>query len=198
MSKRLKRSAPTETNLRSVSKKQTQEKPSRVSGEIRYYLIKSEPESRIENGQEMKFSIDDLASCPNQTQCWDGVRNYQARNLLREMRIGDMCLFYHSSCKMPGVVGLAKVVTEPYPDHTQFDKSNVYYDARSDKTDPKWWMVDVKFVCKFSNPDMLTLNKLRGYDKLKDMALFHTARLSVQPVTASEYDFIVSIGTVAN
>uniref|UniRef100_A0A7S3A720 EVE domain-containing protein n=1 Tax=Rhodosorus marinus TaxID=101924 RepID=A0A7S3A720_9RHOD len=115
-----------------------------VSEERRYFLLKSEAESRIVAGQEVKFSIDDLENMPEQTSHWDGVRNYQARNIMREMKKGDFAFFYHSNCKPAGIVGLVTVVKEGYPDHTQFDEKSLYYDAKSTPEDPRWFMVDVK------------------------------------------------------
>eukprot|EP00698_Gefionella_okellyi_P005408 TRINITY_DN1495_c0_g1_i1.p1 TRINITY_DN1495_c0_g1~~TRINITY_DN1495_c0_g1_i1.p1 ORF type:complete len:148 (-),score=17.59 TRINITY_DN1495_c0_g1_i1:13-456(-) len=141
----------------------------------------------------MKFSIDDLASKPNQTHHWDGVRNYQARNFLREMKAGDQCLFYHSSCKVPGVVGLCSVVREAYPDHTQFDAKHPHFDGFSDKADPKWSMVDVKLDRKFKNHAAMTLSQLKKHTPLQNMALFNRARLSVQPVTEAEFKYIVAL-----
>ncbi|XP_045441387.1 thymocyte nuclear protein 1 isoform X3 [Pipistrellus kuhlii] len=106
-----------------------------------YWLMKSEPESRLEKGVDVKFSIEDLKAEPKQTACWDGVRNYQARNFLRAMKLGQEAFFYHSNCKEPGIAGLVKIVKEAYPDHTQFEKSNPHYDPSSKKDNPKWSML---------------------------------------------------------
>uniref|UniRef100_A0A5F8GSE8 Thymocyte nuclear protein 1 n=1 Tax=Monodelphis domestica TaxID=13616 RepID=A0A5F8GSE8_MONDO len=106
----------------------------------RYWLMKSEPESRLEKGIDVKFGIEDLKAQPRQTACWDGVRNYQARNFLRTMKLGEKAFFYHSNCKEPGIAGLVKIVKEAYPDHTQFEKDSPHYDPSSKKDNPKWSM----------------------------------------------------------
>ncbi|HEY5686073.1 MAG TPA: EVE domain-containing protein [Acidimicrobiia bacterium] len=146
---------------------------------MRYWLIKSEPDA---------YSIDDLQR--DGTEHWDGIRNYQARNIMRDqMSIGDRCLFYHSNAAPPGVVGVAEVVSEAYPDHTQFDPSSAYHDPASDPDDPRWLMVDVRFVEKL--PRMVSLPELRSCPELADMVLLNRSRLSVQPVTPFEYGFIL-------
>lgn len=169
---------------------------------IVHWLLKSEPESRIENGVDMKFSIDDLIQCPESTSCWDGVRNYQARNIMRDqMKIGQQCFFYHSNCKTPGIVGIVEVVKESYPDHTQFDKNNNHYDRASSADNPRWFMVDVKFVRKLERQVTLAeLKELHEEHKSQDpkgplasMALLARSRLSVQPVTEEEWDFILKL-----
>jgi hypothetical protein len=106
-----------------------------------YWLMKSEPESRIENGFEMKFGFDDLKASKNQTTQWDGVRNYEARNFMKSMKIDDLAFFYHSNCKNPGIIGIIKVCRESYVDYTQFDAKDAHYDPKSDKSNPKWYMV---------------------------------------------------------
>ncbi|XP_021574014.1 thymocyte nuclear protein 1 isoform X3 [Carlito syrichta] len=106
----------------------------------RYWLMKSEPESRIEKGVDVKFGIEDLKAQPKHTTCWDGIRNYQARNFLRAMKLEEEAFFYHSNCKEPGIAGLMKIVKEAYPDHTQFEKNSPHYDPSSKKEDPKWSM----------------------------------------------------------
>jgi predicted RNA-binding protein with PUA-like domain len=149
----------------------------------RYWLVKSEPDT---------FSIDDLAHAPRQTTSWDGVRNYQARNFMREMAIGDHVLFYHSNADPPAVVGSAEVVSTAYPDDTQFDKRSDHYDASSPADRPRWEMVDLKYREKF--PVSLPLDRLRQESKLKGMALLQKgSRLSVQPVTASEWAVIMKL-----
>jgi predicted RNA-binding protein with PUA-like domain len=158
-----------------------------------YWLIKAEPESRLEKGVDVKFSIDDLKTLG--TDCWNGVRNYEARNILRDkMKVDDICLFYHSNCKLPGIAGLARVVKEGYPDHTAFDPTHPYHDPKSDKSkDPKWFMVDVAFERKLDR--FISLKELQSYkDKeLKDMPLLHRGRLSVQPVDKKSFDFIMTL-----
>ena len=149
----------------------------------RYWLVKSEPES---------FSIDDLARAPRQTTCWDGVRNYQARNYLREMAVGDHVLFYHSNADPPAVVGSAEVVRTAYPDDTQFDTRSHHYDAASTAGHPRWDMVDLKFREKFQAS--LPLDRLRREPRLKGMELLRKgSRLSVQPVTEAEWRVIMKL-----
>src|SRR5574339_450042 len=149
----------------------------------RYWLVKSEPEA---------FSIDDLAHAPRQTTSWDGVRNYQARNFMREMAVGDHVLFYHSNADPPAVVGSAEVVRTAYPDDTQFDKRSDHYDASSTADRPRWEMVDLKYREKF--PGSLPLDRLTQEPKLKGMTLLQKgSRLSVQPVTASEWAVIMKL-----
>ena len=149
----------------------------------RYWLVKSEPET---------FSIDDLAHAPRQTTCWDGVRNYQARNYLREMVVGDQVLFYHSNADPPSVVGSAEVVRAAYPDDTQFDKRSHHYDATSTVDQPRWDMVDLKYRKKF--PRSVPLDRLRQEPKLKGMMLLRKgSRLSVQPVSPAEWTLILKL-----
>uniref|UniRef100_A0A8C5YPL0 Thymocyte nuclear protein 1 n=2 Tax=Marmota TaxID=9992 RepID=A0A8C5YPL0_MARMA len=154
-----------------------------------YWLMKSEPESRLDKGVDVKFSIEDLKAQPLQTACWDGVRNYQARNFLRAMKLEEEAFFYHSNCKEPGIVGLMKIVKEAYPDHTQFEKNSPHYDPSSKEDNPKWSMVDVQFVRMMKR--FISLAELKTCHQshkatggpLKDMALFTRQRLSVQPLT---------------
>lgn len=149
----------------------------------RHWLLKSEPDV---------FSIDDLARAKNQTTYWDGVRNYQARNTLRDdMKLGDLVLFYHSNANPPGIAGIAKVVREGYPDHTAWDPNDDHFDPKTDKDDPTWMMVDIQFVEKFSRE--LSLPELREIPELADMVLLRKgSRLSVQPVSSREYDAILA------
>jgi len=150
----------------------------------KFWLLKTEPES---------FSIQDLAKSPKQTTCWDGVRNYQARNFMRdEMRVGDRVLLYHSSSETPAIVGLAGVVREDYPDHTAWDPKDSHYDPGSTKEDPRWVMVDIKLERIFREP--LPLAKLRGIAALKEMELLRKgSRLSVQPVRKAEFEAILKL-----
>ncbi|XP_072282643.1 thymocyte nuclear protein 1 isoform X2 [Pyxicephalus adspersus] len=167
--------------------------------EFCYWLMKSEPESRIEKGMDMKFGIEDLKAQPDQTACWDGVRNYQARNFMRQMKVGQEAFFYHSNCKEPGIAGIVKIVKEAYTDHTQFDTKNPHYDASSSQENPKWSMVDVQFVRMLKRYISLAeLKQLHQKHKasggpLGNMALFTRARLSVQPLTQEEFDFVLSL-----
>jgi predicted RNA-binding protein with PUA-like domain len=149
----------------------------------RYWLVKSEPNT---------FSIDDLAHAPCQTTCWDGVRNYQARNFMREMAVGDHVVFYHSNAEPAAIVGSAEVVRMVYPDDTQFDTRSDHYDASSTADRPTWEMVDLKFREKF--PVSLSLQQLRREPRLKGMVLLRKgSRLSVQPVTKAEWKVIVQL-----
>lgn len=140
---------------------------------MQYWLFKSEPDT---------FSIDDLAKRPAQTESWDGVRNYQARNFMRdEIKLGDKVFFYHSSCKAPAIVGLAEVVKESHPDLTQFDEKSKYYDPKATKDNPRWFLVDVKFVEKFAN--QLTLKMMKADARYSEMPLVKKgSRLSIMPI----------------
>ncbi len=151
----------------------------------KYWLVKSEP---------TEFSIDDLAKSKNKTTCWDGVRNYQARNFMRdEMKIGDEVLFYHSNAEPNAVVGFCKIVKEAYADHTQFDPDNKHYFPKANPENPPWVMVDLKLVKKFKNP--VTLSSIKENGKLKDMRLVKRGnRLSVMPVDKKEFDEILKMG----
>lgn len=145
--------------------------------------MKSEPSA---------FSIDDLIRSPNQTTYWDGVRNYQARNFMRSMTVGDQILFYHSNVDPPAVVGIAEVVKTAYPDSTQFDKKDKHYDPKGTPLQPRWDMIDMKYVRKFQRP--VTLDELRKETALKGMVLLQKgSRLSVQPVTSREWRHILSL-----
>lgn len=149
----------------------------------RYWLMKSEPSS---------FSIDDLMKAPSQTTSWDGVRNYQARNFMREMEVGDQILFYHSNTDPPAIVGTGEVITTAYADPTQFDKKDHHYDPASKPAQPRWDMVDIKYLRKFAQP--LSLDRLRKEVALKGMVLLRKgSRLSVQPVTPLEWKHILSM-----
>jgi len=153
---------------------------------MNHWLMKSEPDS---------FSIDALAAAPARTTSWDGVRNFQARNYLRdEMKKGDLAFFYHSSCAVPGIAGIVKVVRTGYPDPTAFDASHHHYDADSDRANPRWYMVDIKLVRKLKR--IITLDELRTHTggKLKNMMLLKRGnRLSITPVALSEWTFIESL-----
>lgn len=150
----------------------------------KYWLVKTEPES---------FSIQDLAKSPQKTTCWSGVRNYQARNYMRdEMQVGDRVLFYHSSTDPPAVVGTAKVVREGYPDPTSWDKSDDHYDPASSPEKPRWFMVDIQLDQIFRQP--LPLESLRGVAALKKMELLRKgSRLSVQPVSKEEFEAVLEL-----
>ena len=143
-----------------------------------YWLFKTEPDA---------FSIDDFASRPNQTEPWDGVRNYQARNFLRDdIALGDFVYIYHSSCKSVGIAGVAEVVKAGYPDTTQFDPESKYFDPKSDPATPRWFRVDVKFVEKFEK--VLALSDIKQMQEITELPLVKKGgRLSVMPVTEQEW-----------
>lgn len=147
-----------------------------------YWLMKSE---------EAVYSIRDMER--DGTTCWEGVRNYEARNLMRDkMKVGDSAFFYHSNAKPPGVAGIVRISKRAYPDHFAFDKKNPYFDPKSDPDDPRWVMVDVEFVEAF--PELVALNEIKAKLELSEMALFKRARLSVQPVTKEEFQIIRKMG----
>lgn len=150
----------------------------------RYWVMKTEPS---------EFSIDDLKARPKQTERWDGVRNYQVRNMMRdEMTKGDEVFFYHSSCEVPGIVGIAKIVREAYPDTTAFDAKHHHYDPKSKPDDPTWLMVDVKFVRKLKRT--ITLQELKDRPQLEGLALIRKGnRLSVNQVIEDQWNFILSL-----
>ena len=152
---------------------------------MNYWLMKSEPDV---------FSIQDLRERPKQTEPWDGVRNYQARNFMRdEMKPGDFILFYHSNTNPPGVAGLAEVASEPYADPTAFDKKSKYYDPKSDPDKPRWILVDVKF--KDILPQYVSLEAMKGMSKLESMRVLQRGnRLSITPVSKSEFLAITKAG----
>jgi len=149
---------------------------------MRYWLMKSEPD---------ELSIDDLARAPRHSAAWFGVRNYQARNFMRDrMQIGDQVLFYHSSCAEPGIAGLAEVCANAYPDETQFDRKSKYYDAKATRDKPRWVNVEVKFVKKTR---LLGLTELRQHKALAGMRLLARGnRLSITPVDPDEWKFITT------
>ncbi len=149
---------------------------------MNHWLMKSEPDA---------YSIDDLER--DGREMWDGIRNYQARNMLRDdMKIGDEVFFYHSNCKEPGIVGIAKVASEPYPDPTQFDRKSNYYDPKSDKDNPRWCLVDVEFVRKMKRN--VTLTEIKAQKTLGDMILTRKGnRLSIMPVSKKHWKKILSL-----
>jgi predicted RNA-binding protein with PUA-like domain len=147
-----------------------------------HWLMKSEPET---------FSIDDLKQ--RKREPWDGVRNYQARNFMRDgMQVGDGVFFYHSNCATPGIVGIAKVVSDAYPDPTQFDPDSHYFDPKSSRDKPRWMLVDIGFVRKLKRT--ISLDELKGQDALAEMPLVRKGnRLSVMPVGDAEWDYILGL-----
>jgi predicted RNA-binding protein with PUA-like domain len=153
---------------------------------MNYWLFKSEPDS---------FSIDDLDAAPKHTSAWDGVRNFQARNMLRDsIKKGDQAFFYHSSCPVPGIAGIVSIVKGGYPDVTAFDPKHHHYDADSNSDAPRWFAVDVKLQRKFSR--IITLDELRVHaaKRLGDFILLRRGnRLSVMPVAKKDWDFILTL-----
>ncbi len=149
-----------------------------------YWLMKSEPN---------EYSIDDLEHDPKGWEHWDGVRNYQARNFMREMKVGDRVFFYHSNTDIPGIVGIAEVCREAYPDHTAFDPEDKHYDPKSDPEKPRWFMVDVRFVEKF--PRTISLRELKEHaEALGDFPLLRKGnRLSVMPVSEAQWNTILDL-----
>lgn len=151
---------------------------------MRHWLLKTEPGA---------FSWDDLMKAPNRTTSWDGVRNYAARNFIREMRTGDLALFYHSSTDPSAVVGVAEIVREAYPDPSQFDAKDDHFDPKSKRDDPAWSTVDVRAREPFKSP--VTLTSLRGVKGLEKMELLRKgSRLSVMPVTPEEFKIVCRLG----
>ncbi len=149
---------------------------------MKYWLMKSEPE---------EVSVDDALAAPHSTVPWTGVRNYQSRNFMRDgMQVGDGVLFYHSSCAVPGIYGVARVASGPYPDPTQFDRKSPYYDAASKPQEPRWTLVDVQVLRKVEPP--LTLTQMRGQPELADMLVLRKGnRLSITPVEPRHWKAIL-------
>lgn len=149
---------------------------------MQYWLMKSEPDV---------YGIDDLEHF--KVDHWDGIRNYQARNFMRDaMKKGDRALFYHSNCDEPGIAGIMEIAREAYPDHTQFDPDDKHFDPKSGPDNPRWVMVDVKFVRKLKR--VITLRELKSYKTLADMRLVQKgSRLSIMPVTKRQWDFILKL-----
>lgn len=151
---------------------------------MHYWLLKSEPDV---------FSITDLRARRNQTAHWDGVRNYQARNFMRDqMKVGDLAFFYHSSCSDPAIAGIVEIAREGYPDFTAFDAHDPHYDPKSTPEKPLWYMVDVRLKRRFRRP--ITLRELKNHQALSGMRLLARGnRLSVMPVTRHEWDYILGL-----
>jgi len=149
---------------------------------MKYWLMKNEPDD---------YSIDDLKN--DKTEPWDGIRNYQVRNMIRDdMRIGDIAFYYHSNCDIPGIYGLMTINSKAYPDHTAFDKKAKYYDIKSDKKKPTWLMVDVKYKRKLKNP--ITLRELKNDKKLSNMRVVQKGnRLSITEVEKKDWEYILSL-----
>lgn len=152
--------------------------------DMRYWLMKSEPDA---------FGIDDLETMHLQTEHWDGVRNYQARNMMRDdMKLGDQVFFYHSNCDEPGIVGIAEICREGYPDFTAFDPEHKYFDPKSNPDKPTWIMVDVRFVRKLSRT--ITLKELKDHPALSQLTLLRKGnRLSIMTISSDEWDYITRL-----
>ncbi len=150
-----------------------------------YWIMKSEPET---------YSIDDLKR--DTVEPWNGIRNYQVRNMIcNDMKVGDLAFFYHSNCAPPGIVGSMQIVKSAYSDHTAFDPENAYFDPKSSPEKPRWFMVDVKFHSKFKK--MISLEELRQYPELKDLLILRTGnRLSITPIDKREWEFILDLGSM--
>ncbi|MBN2365690.1 MAG: EVE domain-containing protein [Calditrichaeota bacterium] len=149
---------------------------------MKYWLLKSDPE---------EYSWENLKNEKNRTISWDGIRNYQARNYLREMKKEDLAFFYHSSTSPQTIEGIVKIVREVYPDPAQFDPENDYYDPKSDESDPIWDMIDIRYVRDLKSP--LPRDEMKKHPVLKNMVLFRNSRLSVQPVSEKEWKIILSL-----
>ena len=149
---------------------------------MQYWLMKSEPDT---------YSIDDLESFG--VDHWDGIRNYQVRNFFRDqMKVGEQAFFYHSNCKQPGIVGTMEIVSRAYPDHTAFDPSEKYFDSKSDPENPRWLMVDVRYIRHLDQ--MITLSELRLQKQIADMKLLQRGnRLSVLPLSKKEWQYILNM-----
>ncbi|KJS05576.1 MAG: hypothetical protein VR73_12055 [Gammaproteobacteria bacterium BRH_c0] len=154
-----------------------------MAGQQRYWLFKTEP---------AEFSIADLAAQPGGSGRWDGIRNYQARNNLRDLAAaGDGVLIYHSSCKQPGIAGIAEVCSAPYPDPAQFDPDSPYFDPKSSPDQPRWYSVDICHTRTL--PGIISPARLKAIPDLADMVLFRQGRLSIQPVSEKEWNIIVAM-----
>jgi predicted RNA-binding protein with PUA-like domain len=151
---------------------------------MNYWLMKSEPDV---------FGIDHLERRPNQTEPWDGVRNYQARNMMRDqMQAGDLAFFYHSNCDEPGIVGIMEIARAGYPDPTQFDPESKYFDPKSDPDQPRWFLVDVKFKRRLKRT--ISLSELKSHPELAELAVVRKGnRLSINPVSRQEWEFILGL-----
>jgi predicted RNA-binding protein with PUA-like domain len=154
---------------------------------MNHWLVKSEPDV---------FSVDDLAECPDQTRWWKHVRNYQARNFMRDdMRVGDRVFFYHSNTAVPAIVGIAEIVSEAYPDPDAFNPESRYFDPKSDMDNPRWFLVDIRLVSKLDQPIPLGLIKAHA-ETLGDLPLIRRGnRLSVMPLKPEQWDYIMTLGT---
>jgi len=151
---------------------------------MKYWLMKSEPDV---------FGIDDLKNAPGMTEPWDGVRNYQARNMMRDdMKKGDLAFLYHSNCKEPGIAGIMEIVREGYPDITAFDPDAKYFDPKSDPANPRWYRVDVRYVRKLKR--IITLSELKEHSEVAGLPLVRRGnRLSIMPVNRQQWEYILTL-----
>lgn len=151
---------------------------------MKFWLMKTEPNT---------FSIADLQERENQVEPWDGVRNYQARNMMRDqMQVGDLAFFYHSNCKVPAIMGVVEICSASYPDFTQYDPDSKYFDPKSNPDKPRWFLVDVKFKEEFAEP--ISLACLRSHEFLQDMVLLQKgSRLSITPVAAEHWNYVLQL-----
>ena len=151
---------------------------------MNYWLMKTEPDV---------FSIDDFLTRPRQTEGWNGVRNYEARNLMRDrMQVGDRVIIYHSNATPPGAAGIAEVASRAYPDPDQFDPASEYHDPKSTRENPRWYQVDVKYVAKF--PRLVSLDEIRAEPRFDELAMLRRNRLSITPLTAAEFRVFEELG----
>jgi predicted RNA-binding protein with PUA-like domain len=151
---------------------------------MKYWLMKSEPDV---------FGIDDLKKAPGMTEAWDGVRNYQARNMMRDdMKTGDLAFLYHSNCKEPGIAGIMEIVRDGYPDMTAFDPDAKYFDPKSDPANPRWYRVDVRYVRKLKR--IITLSELKKHSEVDGLSLVRRGnRLSIMPVNRQQWEYILTL-----
>jgi predicted RNA-binding protein with PUA-like domain len=151
---------------------------------MKYWLMKSEPDV---------FGIDDLKNAPGMTEPWDGVRNYQARNMMRDdMKKGDLAFLYHSNCKEPGIAGIMEIIREGYPDITAFDPDAKYFDPKSDPSNPRWYRVDVRYVRKLKR--IITLSELKEHSDVAGLLLVRRGnRLSIMPVNRQQWEYILTL-----
>ncbi|KAF2802746.1 DUF55-domain-containing protein, partial [Mytilinidion resinicola] len=186
-------SEPSKASSPSPSKPPTAA-PSNPPSTRNYWLMKAEPNTRLENGHDVKFSIDDLAARTS-PEPWDGIRNHVAKNNLLAMRRGDLAFFYHSNCKVPGIVGIMEVVREATPDESAWDSGSAYYDPKSGPEKRTWYLVHVEFRRKFR--EMVGLRELQEYkgrgEALEGMQLLKQSRLSVSKVEEGEWEFIMGL-----
>lgn len=151
---------------------------------MHYWLMKTEPDA---------FSIDDLSTRPNQTEGWNGVRNFEARNMMRDrMKVGDLVIIYHSNATPPGAAGVARVASAAYPDPDQFDRKSDYYDEKATRETPRWMQVDVQFVKKFDR--LVPLDEIRAEPRFEELVMLRRNRLSITPLTSAEFKVFEELG----